>query len=163
MNIIRGPVIAMVVMVALTNVSLATSLVAQSDTTTTPASSEAQLESSTPSESGEASENSEQQPEPATSSDSGETLENSEAQPEPATSPESGETSESDETSTPPLEEQPLGIVVDMTKAPQEVLLVIAFILGWQSRLSVALLETIGERIFGKAWQKMNSVDENNK
>lgn len=116
LNAIRGPIIVMVVMLALTNVSLATSLVPQSSIPpTSSAPGEAQA-TATPAPSGEGE----------------------------ATPAAPAETAE----------EQPLSIVVDMSKAPQEVLLIIAFILGMYNRLSVALLESIAERIFGQVWRK---------
>ncbi len=140
MNAIRGPIIAMVVMVALTNVSLVTSL---ASTTPMPDASVA----STPAPV-------EETPVPAT-------VEATPA-PTPTTTPgaESASAGGTGASGGASPEDQPLSLAVDLTKASQEVLLIIAFILGWQSRLSVALLETIGRRVFGEAWKQMENVKD---
>jgi hypothetical protein len=115
LNCIRGPIIAIVVMLALTNVSLATTFGAASGV---PAEAQAQ-EDPTPSE----------------------------------TSIPGGELGEPVATAEPSTEKS-LSFEVDLSKASEEVLLVIAFILGMYSRVSVATLESIGERVFQGIWKK---------
>jgi hypothetical protein len=48
----------------------------------------------------------------------------------------------------------PVTFEVDLSKASDEVLLVVAFILGMYSRVGVAALETIGSSVFQGIWKR---------
>ena len=141
LNCIRGPIIAIVVMLALTNVSFTSSLGGDSG---------AEGEVSTPQET--------EAPAPEAVSTLGveafETVAPTEVGPVQTTpTVESSEGAASEASSGSGVTE-PVVLGVDLGNASPDVLLVVAFILGMFSRVGVAALETIGEKVFGPIWKK---------
>lgn len=137
MNVFRGPIFALLVMIALTNSSLQVGLLEPTNSTPTPESTDSTSYSTT-----------------ATP-----TINNVNMKVD-ASAVMTMDTPSPSPTPTP--DQQYLSAEVDLKNAPADFLLVIAFLLGLQSRLPVSILETLGERVFGKIWEKMQESDEDN-
>jgi len=143
LNCVRGPIIAIVVMLALTSVSLSTSFGAgETGPSDVPAQEEA------------APVVTEQ------ASDAGESEALETAVPTAAGDLEASETATMEtETSTSKTSDDassaaPVSFEVDLSKASEEILLVVAFILGMYSRVGVAALESIGSSLFQGIWKR---------
>ena len=126
----RGPIITLVVLFALTNITISSALIAATPSPTATVVEES-LVAATPTPSATSIEVTTEEPETAT---------------------ENGET-----------QVKPLGISIDMKNAQQELLIIIAFILGYYNRLPVEILEQIAKSIFRAAWEnaKYDELNEN--
>lgn len=138
LNVIRGPIIVLVVLFALTNISLATALIPAD--ASQPALGE--VDTSAPDEASP----SEPDAAAAAETDAGTVEGNTDA----AASDESAAS----------LEGIPLGIAIDLRNAKPDVLVILAFVLGYYQKLAVTLLNQIARGVFGKAWEEAYADEE---
>lgn len=132
LNFLRGPIIVLVILFTLTHVSLAASLIPESEeqTTTAEVSSSDTVDEAASTGEGDSE----------TGLD------------ETTNSPSSTEITSD---SAADLKGIPLGIAIDLRSAHPDVIVILAFVLGYYQKLAITVLDNIARKIFGnKIWEQ---------